>query len=149
MLEKNFMLWKREREYQGSGEEYLQREKKLEGNQYHLPFDIKAVGKNIKWGSGNGYWQFSEENKDLNKRVGEFLSCREFYTPLEILSLAWDFPVVGDFLCPSFEGSSHLSDYFNVQFIYQSWLTPKAEDIYWAKEWRARPPGDCVPKMDL
>ena len=45
---------KRGKEYHGWGEEYNV-EKKGKGKQYHLFYDIKAVGKNIKVGEeGNG-----------------------------------------------------------------------------------------------
>ena len=31
------------------------------------PFNIEAVGKNIKWGRGEGDGNFGEEKRDLNK----------------------------------------------------------------------------------
>ena len=44
----NYQIWKRGREYQGSGDEY----KAEKGMHYPLSFHIKAVGKNIKKGNG-------------------------------------------------------------------------------------------------
>ena len=46
-----------------SGEEY--NVKKVNGEQYHLPYDIKAIGKNISWGIGEEDGHFGEENRDL------------------------------------------------------------------------------------
>ena len=38
--------------------------KKVEGEQIHLPYNIKAVGKNIKRGTVEGNGNFGEENQD-------------------------------------------------------------------------------------
>ena len=43
---------KRGRENHGCGEEY--NVEKMKGKRHHLPYNIKAVGKNIKWGRGEG-----------------------------------------------------------------------------------------------
>ena len=40
---------KREREYHGCGENFNVGGKSGSGKQCHLPYDINAVGKNIKW----------------------------------------------------------------------------------------------------
>ena len=42
--------------------------KKGKGKQDLLPYNIKALGKNIKWGRGRSFW---EENQDLNERGWE------------------------------------------------------------------------------
>ena len=42
---------KRGREYHGCGEEYNM-EKKEKKKHDHLPYNIKAAGKNMKWGKG-------------------------------------------------------------------------------------------------
>ena len=34
------------------------------GKQYNLLYNIDAIGKNIKWGKGEGDGNFGEENKD-------------------------------------------------------------------------------------
>ena len=39
------------------------------GKQCHLPFNIEAVGKNIKWGRGKEDGNFGEENQD-KKNIG-------------------------------------------------------------------------------
>ena len=39
--------------------------KKGKGKQYHLFYDIEAVGKNIKWGRGGGDDNYCEKNLDL------------------------------------------------------------------------------------
>ena len=44
-----YYVVKRGRIYYGYGEEYNM-EKKGKGKQYHLLYNIQAVGKNIKWG---------------------------------------------------------------------------------------------------
>ena len=57
--------------------------KKEKGNQYHLPFNIGAPGKHIKWEKeeGRGDGNFGEENQELKKiyinihRVGIAVSC--------------------------------------------------------------------------
>ena len=36
-------------------------EKKENGNQYYHPFKIKAVGKNIRWGRGEGDGNFGKK----------------------------------------------------------------------------------------
>ena len=62
--------------YYGCGEEYNVKK----GKQYHLPYNIQAVGKNIKWGRGREFW---EEYKDFRKWVWGRTSSRiELYTPL-------------------------------------------------------------------
>ena len=38
----------------------IKRGKKTKGKHYHLPYNIKAGGKNIRWGSGEN---LEEENK--------------------------------------------------------------------------------------
>ena len=53
---------KGEREYHGYGEE-CNVEKKGKGKQYLLSYNIKAVGKNIKCGRGEGNRNFGEGNK--------------------------------------------------------------------------------------
>ena len=50
------------------------------GKQYHLPFNIKGVGKNIKWGKGEGDGNFGKKIKKLGS--GRIASCWEQYTPL-------------------------------------------------------------------
>ena len=55
---------KRGKEYQSCGEEY----KKGQGKQYHLSYNIEAVGKNIKWLKGVGDGHFWEENQDFKKQ---------------------------------------------------------------------------------
>ena len=56
-------------------------EKKGKGKQDHLPYDIKAFGKNIKWGRGRSFW---EEIQDMNERrwKKKDQSCKELYTRL-------------------------------------------------------------------
>ena len=44
--------------------------KKEKGKQYHFSFIIKAAGKNIKLGRGEGDENFGEENKDFKKGGG-------------------------------------------------------------------------------
>ena len=61
---------KRRREYHGCGEEYNV-EKSEKVKQYHLPFNVKAVGKNIKWGRGEVDGNLGEKIKIKNKRDGE------------------------------------------------------------------------------
>ena len=41
------------------------------GKQYHLSFKVKAVGKNIKWGIGEGYGDFGEGNQESKIEVGK------------------------------------------------------------------------------
>ena len=49
--------------------------------QYHLPFNIKDVGKNINWGRGDRI--FRDENQDLEKwGSGRISSCRTLYSSL-------------------------------------------------------------------
>ena len=47
----------------------IQREKKVKRKQYNLPYDIKAVGKNIKGGRGEGDGNLGKKIK-IQKRVG-------------------------------------------------------------------------------
>ena len=59
-----YQVVKSGRENHGCGEEYNV-EKKRKGKQYHLPYTIKAVGKIIKLGRGEGRdGNFGEENQD-------------------------------------------------------------------------------------
>ena len=37
------------------------------GKQYHVPYNIEAVGKNLKFGRGEGDGNFGEENQDFFK----------------------------------------------------------------------------------
>ena len=68
MLGKNIKLREgRGREYYGCGEEY----NVGKGKQCHPSFDIKAVGKNIEWGRGEGDGHFGEKAKILKKDSGE------------------------------------------------------------------------------
>ena len=46
-----YQVVKRVREYLGCGKEYNEGKK---GKQYNLPYNIKAVGKNINWEEGKG-----------------------------------------------------------------------------------------------
>ena len=41
----------------------IKRGKKGIRKQYHLPYNINAVGKNIKWGRGEGVGNYGEENQ--------------------------------------------------------------------------------------
>ena len=63
MLERNISL------KQGKGISWLlgriKRGKEGKEKQYHLPFNIKALGKNIQWGKGESDRNFEEENQDL------------------------------------------------------------------------------------
>ena len=54
---------KRGRKY-GFGEEYNV-EKMERGSNIYLPYNIEAVGENIKWGRGDEDGNFGEENQDL------------------------------------------------------------------------------------
>ena len=57
---------------------------KGKGKQYHLLYDIEAVGKNIKLGKVEGDGNFGEENRDLNKIGWERISsCSDLFTPLK------------------------------------------------------------------
>ena len=57
--------------------------KKGKEEQYHLPYNIKAVRKNIKWGREEGDGNFEEENPDFKIwGWGRISSCRKLYTPL-------------------------------------------------------------------
>ena len=57
--------------------------KKGLGKQYHISYNIKAVGKNIKWGRGKGDGTFGEDlTKILKMGVGE------------------EYQVIGNFLQP-------------------------------------------------
>ena len=55
---------KKEREYHGCVKEYNKEKRK----QYHIFFNIKAVGKNIKGGRGLGNGKFWEENQEIKKK---------------------------------------------------------------------------------
>ena len=55
---------KRGREYHGCGEEYSV-EKKGKGKQYHLPYNIEDVEKNIKWLKEKEDGNFGAENQDF------------------------------------------------------------------------------------
>ena len=46
--------------------------KKGKGEEYNIPHDIQAVGKNIKCGRGEGDGNFWGENKDLKKIFNMF-----------------------------------------------------------------------------
>ena len=55
--------------------------KKGKGKQCHFPYNIMAVGKNIRGEEENG--DFGEENQDLKRwGWGRIQSFRELYTPL-------------------------------------------------------------------
>ena len=72
---------KRGRKYHGRREEYNVG-KKGKGKQYHLFCNVKAVGKNIKWGRVSGDIM-GNKNQDLKKwGWGRISSCTELYTPL-------------------------------------------------------------------
>ena len=60
-----------------------QHEIKIKGKQDHLPYNIKAVGKNIRGGRGKGDAKFWEENQDLINwgSGGRITSCMELNTP--------------------------------------------------------------------
>ena len=49
-----YQVVKRGREYYGCGEKYNV-DKFGKGKQYHLSYNIEAVGKNIKWGRGQKF----------------------------------------------------------------------------------------------
>ena len=53
---------KRGREYQSCGEEC--------NVEINLSYNFKAVGKNIKWGRGEGDANLGAENQDLKKNMG-------------------------------------------------------------------------------
>ena len=56
--------------------------KKGRGEQYHLPHNIKAVGKNIKKGTEEEDENVWEENQDIKKwGWGKISSCRNFIHP--------------------------------------------------------------------
>ena len=65
-----YQVVKRGKEYQSCGEEY----KKGQGKQYHLSYNIEAVGKNIKWGKGKGMEISAKKIKILENRW-ESISC--------------------------------------------------------------------------
>ena len=64
---------KRGREYHGCGEVYKHRK----GKQYHLPYDIKAVGKNTKWGRGKGGLNLTRNSRLKKKSGGEEYQVEE------------------------------------------------------------------------
>ena len=43
----------------------IKRGKKGMGKQYHPPYNVEAVGKNIKLGKGEGNGKFRGKNQDL------------------------------------------------------------------------------------
>ena len=53
---------------------------KGKGKQYHLPYNIKAVGKNIKWETARKFWRRKSRLKKGG--WGRILSCKELYIPL-------------------------------------------------------------------
>ena len=58
-------------------------EKNENGKQYHLFYNVKAVGKNIKCGRGVEDEHFRGENQDLKIwGWGRISNCRKLYTPL-------------------------------------------------------------------
>ena len=59
----------------------IKREKKSKEKRYHLPYDIEAVGKNIKWGKGGR--NFYEGNIDIDKNGGgaEYQAVGNFIHP--------------------------------------------------------------------
>ena len=59
----------REREYQGCGDEY--NAEKGKGKQYHLPYNIKALGKNIKLGKRERGRTFFRRKLRLIKKNGD------------------------------------------------------------------------------
>ena len=65
--------------------------KKGEGKQYHLPYDIKAVCKNIKWGRAEGDRNFVEKNQDLKKNgVGKNIKLKgTLYIPVPREDSEW------------------------------------------------------------
>ena len=52
------------------------------GKQFNLPFNIEAVGKNIKWERREGDEHFGEENDFKKWGWGRLSSYWEFYTAL-------------------------------------------------------------------
>ena len=75
---------KRGREYHGFGGEY-NAEKKGKGKQYLLFFNVKAVGKNIKWGrEERSIEKLRKKIKIKNISLGRISNCRELYTPLNV-----------------------------------------------------------------
>ena len=60
--------------------------RKIKAKQHHLPFNVEAVWKNIKWGRKEGEANFGEENQDLINEGGE------------------DYQVVGNFIQLCLEG---------------------------------------------
>ena len=70
-----------EREYHGCGDGTR---KKGKGKQYHLTYNIQAVGKNIKWGEAEGDGHFLEENQDLkNNEIWKNIKLQGMlYTPV-------------------------------------------------------------------
>ena len=71
--------------------------KSEQGKQQHLPYNIEAVGKHIKWGKGEMDGHFGEENKDFKLGAGKLSSCRELYTSLPYIpqwtKCTYDLPV--------------------------------------------------------
>ena len=65
LLGKNIKSWR------GEGKSWLLKKnitlKKRKGNIYHLPYNIKAVGKKIKWERGERDKNLGEENQVLKK----------------------------------------------------------------------------------
>ena len=59
--------------------------KGVEGMQYHLSYNIEAVGKNIKYGRGERNGNFGEENQALKRRGGEeYQVVGTLYTPFKM-----------------------------------------------------------------
>ena len=59
---------KKGREYHGRGEEYNLEKGKEKA--YHLPYNVKAVGKNIKWGKGGRGRKFWVRKSKFKKNGG-------------------------------------------------------------------------------
>ena len=57
--------------------------KKGKEKQYHLPYIIEAVWKNIEWGKGEGDGYFGEENQGLKKWWGRLSIFRELHISLQ------------------------------------------------------------------
>ena len=65
LLGKNIKLLREEKDFVTVGKNITWKK----GKQYNLPYNIKAAGKNIKWGRAGGDGNFGEENQDL-KQLG-------------------------------------------------------------------------------
>ena len=62
---------KEKRKHQGCGEEYNVKKKQEKGKQYHLSYNIWAVGNNIKWGRGNGVGNLGKKSRFYENGGGE------------------------------------------------------------------------------